>query len=73
MLAPATNLQTISSQEKGLKTQAGKEIRTPAMQAGLVSKRLSFRQIFTAMLLFVLVWLGLETEETRIKALKYAA
>ena len=27
----------------------GNEIRTPAMQAGLVKKRLSFREIFTIM------------------------
>ncbi len=51
----------------------GKETRTPAMQAGLASRRLSFRQIFTAMLLFVLAWLDFETEKTRIEALKWAA
>ncbi len=32
-----------------------------------------FRQIFTAMLLFVLAWLDFETEETRAEAMKWAA
>ena len=32
-----------------------------------------FRQIFTAMLLSVLIWLDFETEETRTEALKWAA
>jgi IS1 family transposase len=37
----------------------GREVRTPAMQAGLASRRLSFREIFTALgviRLFVVVW-----------------
>ena len=41
----------------------GKEIRTPAMQAGLVSKKLSFRDLFTSqevlflfVVIVVLVW-----------------
>ena len=33
----------------------GKIVRTPAMQAGLVTKRLSFREVFTAGLLFFLI------------------
>ncbi len=39
----------------------GKEIRTPAMQAGLVSKKLSFRDIFTTpeVLFLCLIILGL--------------
>ena len=38
----------------------GSEIRTPAIQAGLVSKRLSFRDIFVAVteiILFVVVFI----------------
>ena len=33
----------------------GKMVKTPAMQAGLVTKRLSFREIFTAFFLFFLI------------------
>jgi transposase-like protein/IS1 family transposase len=33
----------------------GKIVRTPAMQAGLVTKRLSFREVFTAALLFFFI------------------
>jgi hypothetical protein len=32
----------------------GKEVRTPAMQAGIAKKRLSFREIFLEVLLFLL-------------------
>ncbi len=38
----------------------GPEIRTPAMQAGLLSKRLSFREVFVAVperILFVIVFI----------------
>ena len=39
----------------------GKELRTPAMQAGLTSRRLSFRDIFTArVLLFLLLLCWIE-------------
>ena len=30
----------------------GREVRTPAMQAGLVARRLSFRDVFTAVAVF---------------------
>ena len=33
----------------------GKETRTPAMQAGLANRRLSFREIFTIRFLFVIL------------------
>ena len=33
----------------------GEKIRTPAMQAGLVAKRLSFREVFTAFVLFFFI------------------
>ena len=33
----------------------GREVRTPAMQAGLVGKRLTFRDIFTAVARFLLL------------------
>ena len=33
----------------------GKMVKTPAMQAGLVTKRLSFREIFTAFFLFFFI------------------
>ena len=33
----------------------GREIRTPAMQAGLVAKRLTFRHVFTAVAEFLVV------------------
>ena len=51
----------------------GKETRTPVMQAGLVARRLSFRQIFMAVFLFALVCLDFDTEEVRIQELKWAA
>ena len=33
----------------------GRELRTPAMQAGLVAKRLTFRDVFTAVAGFLLL------------------
>ena len=33
----------------------GREVRTPAMQAGLVTKRLTFRDVFTAVAQFFLL------------------
>ena len=44
----------------------GKEIRTPAMQAGIVSKKLSFRYIFTSrevLFLYLLIWLLIQREK----------
>ena len=35
----------------------GKTIRTPAMQAGLVKKRLSFRDVFTSQVIFFFAFL----------------
>jgi hypothetical protein len=52
---------------RGLKF--GKELRTPAMQAGLASRRLSFREIFTsaaAMLPYVLIVIDFWTCNFRI-------
>ena len=43
---------------RGLKF--GRDIRTPAMQAGLVTRELSFREIFMAgMVFFVIIFLDL--------------
>ena len=56
---------------RGLKF--GKETRTPAMQAGLVTRRLSFRQIFTTMLLFILICLDFDTKQVRVQKSKWAA
>ncbi len=39
-----------------------KEMRTPAMQAGLVSRKLSFREVFTGRVclsFFVSIWIAL--------------
>jgi transposase-like protein/IS1 family transposase len=49
----------------------GKEMKTPAMQAGLVSSQLSFREIFMSvggMLLYVLIVIDLGSVESRMKA-----
>ena len=54
----------------------GPEIRAPAMQAGLVSKRLSFREVFVAVperILFVIVFIGVTVELNGITERKIAA
>jgi IS1 family transposase len=54
----------------------GSEIRTPAMQAGLVSKRLSFRDVFMAMperILFVLVFIGITEDLGGVSEQRIAA
>ncbi len=48
----------------------GDETRTPAMQAGLVKKQLSFREIFTA--LEILFWWFFMFLRTRIRVEKFA-
>ena len=48
----------------------GSEIRTPAMQAGLVSKRLSFREVFVAVperILFVIVFINITAESHGVR------
>jgi len=48
----------------------GSEIRTPAMQAGLVSKRLSFREVFEAVterILFVIVFINITVESPGVR------
>ncbi len=48
----------------------GKEIRTPAMQAGIVSKKLSFRDIFTSsevLFLCLIIWMLIRREIQRKK------
>ena len=53
---------------RGLKF--GRETRTPAMQAGLVTRKLSFREIFMVgkgVVLFVLICLDLEMQETTMR------
>ena len=48
----------------------GNEVRTPAMQAGLVSRRLSFREVFTSvggMLLYVLIVVDFRMPDNRIE------
>jgi hypothetical protein len=47
----------------------GDEIRTPAMQAGLVKKQLSFREIFTA--LAILFWWFFMFLRTRVRVEKF--
>ncbi|KPL01535.1 MAG: hypothetical protein AMK75_04425 [Planctomycetes bacterium SM23_65] len=59
---------------RGLKF--GKELRTPAMQAGLASRRLTFREVFTSgarMVLYVLKAIDFRTAENRIEAVRVAA
>ena len=54
----------------------GPEIRTPAMQAGLATKRLSFRDIFVAVtekILFVIVFIGLTLDADRVRKQRLAA
>jgi hypothetical protein len=54
----------------------GPEIRTPAMQAGLVSKRLSFREVFVAVperLLFVIVFIEVTVDLHGVREQKMAA
>ena len=49
----------------------GKEMRTPAMQAGLVSSQLSFREVFMSagdMVLYVIIVVDLGVVESRMKA-----
>ena len=48
----------------------GQELRTPAMQAGLATKRLSFREIFTAVEVvryFVVVGMGVVFSRGRVE------
>jgi hypothetical protein len=54
----------------------GCEVRTPAMQAGLVSNRLSLREIFVAELrkiLFAVVFIDVTLEAGRVREQKLAA
>ena len=54
----------------------GREVRTPAMQAGLISKRLSFREVFVAKpkrILFVVVVIDVTVDSSRVRAQKMAA
>jgi len=54
----------------------GCEVRTPAMQAGLVSKRLSLRKIFVAeprKILFVVVFIGVMLDAGRVREQRLAA
>ena len=54
----------------------GPEIRTPAMQAGLATKRLSFRDIFVAVperILFVIIFINVKVDLERVREQKMAA
>jgi hypothetical protein len=54
----------------------GPEIRTPAMQAGLLSKRLSFREVFAAVprrILFVVVFIDVALDAGRVREQRLAA
>jgi hypothetical protein len=54
----------------------GRELRTPAMQAGLASRRLTFREVFTSvsgMLLCVLIVIDFERPGARVKTISAAA
>ena len=53
---------------RGLKF--GRELRTPAMQAGLAHRRLSFREVFTSVagtLLYVLIVIDFRTSDNRLE------
>ena len=59
---------------RGLKF--GRELRTPAMQAGLASRRLTFREVFTSvagMILYVLIIIDFRTSDNRIERESVAA
>jgi len=54
----------------------GREVRTPAMQAGLVFKRLSFREVFMAEqegILFVIIFIYVKVDLSRVREQKMAA
>jgi hypothetical protein len=54
----------------------GSELRTPAMQAGLARRRLTFREVFTstaAMLLCILIVIDFEAPGIRVKGSSAAA
>ena len=54
----------------------GCEIRTPAMQAGLLSKQLSFREVFVAVperILFVIVFIDVTVESHGVREQRMAA
>jgi len=54
----------------------GCEVRTPAMQAGLASKRLSFREVFAAeprSILFVVVFIDITLDASRVREQRLAA
>ena len=54
----------------------GREVRTPAMQAGLVTKRLSFREVFVAeprRILFVIVFIDVTVDLSGVREQKKAA
>jgi hypothetical protein len=54
----------------------GLEVRTPAMQAGLVSRRLSFREIFMAVperILFVIIIIYVTVDLNRVREQRLAA
>jgi IS1 family transposase len=54
----------------------GRGVRTPAMQAGLVSKRLSFREVFAAepkRILFVVVFIDVTSVAGRVREQRRAA
>jgi len=54
---------------KKMVSKFGEEIRTPAMQAGLVKKQLSFLEIFTA--LEILFWWFFMFLRTRVRVEKF--
>ena len=49
----------------------GPEIRTPAMQAGLAKRKLSFRQVFT--FFFSIIWIGNWNENLKVDRVTWAA
>jgi hypothetical protein len=54
----------------------GYELRTPAMQAGLVAKRLSFRGVFVAKqgrVLFVIVFIDVMGDTGKVREQRLAA
>jgi hypothetical protein len=55
----------------------GPEIRTPSMQAGLATKRLSFREVFISVpaerILFVIIFIYVKVDLERVRERKMAA
>ena len=68
--AAPTRIVTTASPDHARGLKFGRKLRTPAMQAGLAARRLSFREIFTSvagMFLYVLMVIDYWTPSHRMK------